>query len=131
VGIPRFLLPLRGPRAHKAVLDALAAPARLQRAIGVVYRPRTERASHYFQACLPRQFDAMIHIDTTRWVGRDGGGRVAAGREWHQNTHCGGCASYLSPHRRAPCTTHCSAVEPLERTALWTGGEEETYPSGL
>jgi erythromycin esterase-like protein len=40
----------------------------LQRAIGVVYRPETERASHYFNARLGDQFDAMIHFDTTRAV---------------------------------------------------------------
>ncbi len=41
---------------------------RLQRAIGVIYRPDTERQSHYFHAELPQQFDAVIHIDTTRAV---------------------------------------------------------------
>ena len=41
---------------------------RLQRAIGVIYRPETERLSHYFHATLPRQFDAVIHIDHTRAV---------------------------------------------------------------
>jgi erythromycin esterase-like protein len=41
---------------------------RLQRAIGVIYRPETERQSHYFHARLPRQFDAMIHFDVTRAV---------------------------------------------------------------
>jgi erythromycin esterase-like protein len=40
----------------------------LERAIGVVYRPETERQSHYFAAVLSRQFDAVIHIDTTRGV---------------------------------------------------------------
>lgn len=39
---------------------------RLQRAIGVIYRPDTERRSHYLEASLPAQFDAMIHIDRTR-----------------------------------------------------------------
>jgi erythromycin esterase-like protein len=38
----------------------------LQRAIGVIYQPRTERMSHYFHTRLPSQFDAMIHIDETR-----------------------------------------------------------------
>ena len=38
---------------------------KLQRAIGVIYLPETERASHYFYATLPRQFDAMIHFDET------------------------------------------------------------------
>jgi erythromycin esterase-like protein len=37
----------------------------LQRAIGVIYRPETERGSHYFAARLPDQFDAVIHIDQT------------------------------------------------------------------
>jgi erythromycin esterase-like protein len=41
---------------------------RLQRAIGVIYRPETERLSHYFHAQLPKQFDAMIHFDVTRAV---------------------------------------------------------------
>jgi erythromycin esterase-like protein len=38
---------------------------RLQRAIGVIYRPESERWSHYFQTTLPRQFDAIIHHDQT------------------------------------------------------------------
>jgi erythromycin esterase-like protein len=38
----------------------------LERAIGVIYRPETERASHYFYARLPDQFDGVIHFDTTR-----------------------------------------------------------------
>jgi len=38
----------------------------LQRAIGVIYRPRSERMSHYFNARLAAQFDAMIHLDQTR-----------------------------------------------------------------
>jgi len=41
---------------------------RLERAIGVIYRPESERLSHYFHARLPKQFDAMIHIDETRAV---------------------------------------------------------------
>jgi erythromycin esterase-like protein len=41
---------------------------RLERAIGVIYLPETERVSHYFQARLPQQFDAMIHIDNSRAV---------------------------------------------------------------
>ena len=61
VGIPRFWLDLR----DAAAADALAAP-RLERAIGVIYRPETERQSHYFHARLPSQFDAVIHIDETR-----------------------------------------------------------------
>jgi erythromycin esterase-like protein len=41
---------------------------RLERAIGVIYRPETERLSHYFTANLPRQFDAVLHYDRTRAV---------------------------------------------------------------
>jgi erythromycin esterase-like protein len=41
---------------------------RLERAIGVIYRPETERASHYFNASLSRQFDAVLHYDVTRAV---------------------------------------------------------------
>ena len=44
----------------------LLRSARLERAIGVIYRPRTERQSHYFRARLADQFDAIIHIDETR-----------------------------------------------------------------
>jgi erythromycin esterase-like protein len=60
VGLPRFLLSLREP----AVAKVLAEP-RLQRAVGVVYRPERERASHYYAVTLPDQFDAMIHLDRT------------------------------------------------------------------
>ena len=42
--------------------------ARLERAIGVIYRPETELQSHYFRARLPSQFDAVLHFDETRAV---------------------------------------------------------------
>jgi erythromycin esterase-like protein len=60
-GEPRFLLDLR----RDAVRDALDQ-SRLERAIGVIYRPETERQSHYFHVDLPRQFDVVIHFDETR-----------------------------------------------------------------
>jgi erythromycin esterase-like protein len=47
-----------------ATVDPITTP-RLERAIGVVYKPETERASHYFRARLAQQFDAVIHIDRT------------------------------------------------------------------
>jgi erythromycin esterase-like protein len=50
---------------EKQIGATLAHPL-LQRAIGVIYRPETERVSHYFEARLPEQFDAVIHIDRTR-----------------------------------------------------------------
>lgn len=61
VGIDNFLLSLRSP----AVREELSRP-RLERAIGVIYLPETERASHYFDARVCEQFDAVIHIDRTR-----------------------------------------------------------------
>lgn len=64
VNIPRFLLTF-GERDHATV--ALREQM-LERAIGVIYRPETERASHYFQARLSAQFDAVIHFDETRAV---------------------------------------------------------------
>jgi erythromycin esterase-like protein len=59
----RFLLGLRG---NEALRSLIASPRRLQRAIGVIYRPETERQSHYFFTKLAEQFDAVIHIDETR-----------------------------------------------------------------
>ncbi len=49
------------------MMQQLAVP-RLERAIGVIYRPETERQSHYFRARLPNQFDAVLHFDETRAV---------------------------------------------------------------
>ena len=60
--IPRFLLPLR---TDLELSSALAAP-RLERAIGVLYLPETERGSHYFHASLSGQFDFVLHFDETR-----------------------------------------------------------------
>jgi erythromycin esterase-like protein len=62
-GIGRFYLDLRDRRD-----DAELRGPRLQRAIGVIYLPETERQSHYFHARLPEQFDVMIHLDETRFV---------------------------------------------------------------
>jgi erythromycin esterase-like protein len=54
-------------RDSGTALARLCRP-RLERAIGVLYRPETERLSHYFSACLPEQFDAILHFDETRAV---------------------------------------------------------------
>lgn len=64
VGVPRFWLEFG---SHPAIAAKLK-PARLERAIGVIYRPETELASHYFRACLPEQFDTVLHFDETRAV---------------------------------------------------------------
>jgi len=58
-----FYLPLRENAAAAPLEDP-----RLERAIGVIYLPQSERVSHYFFASLPRQFDAVLHYDTTRAV---------------------------------------------------------------
>jgi len=72
------------------VADVALRDPKLERAIGVIYLPQTERQSHYFDARLADQFDAVIHFDET------------------------------------------SALQPLERRALWETGEPpETFPTGI
>ena len=73
--VPRFLVNLMRPSDATAVLNA----PRLQRAIGVIYRPETERLSHYYETRLPRQFDALIHIDRTTALRG-----LEPGEEWHR-----------------------------------------------
>lgn len=58
----RFFLPLREPAAERL------RESMLERAIGVIYVPHTERASHYFDASLAAQFDAVFHVDETAAV---------------------------------------------------------------
>jgi protein-L-isoaspartate(D-aspartate) O-methyltransferase len=65
-GVAQFLIDLREdeqPRLHAGLLYP-----RLERAIGVIYRPETELASHYFDASLPRQFDGYVWFEETRAV---------------------------------------------------------------
>ena len=79
-GVRRFLLDLRPGEVGRDIREALLEP-RLERFIGVIYRPDTERWSHYSQAILPRQFDGWVWFDETRAVtplaGTDAGGEVA------------------------------------------------------
>jgi len=63
-GVARFLLL---PDARRALPVELEREC-LERAIGVVYRPRSERTSHWFHARLARQFDAVVHVDRTTAV---------------------------------------------------------------
>jgi erythromycin esterase-like protein len=63
-GVANFYLDLS---ERSPTVSELRHP-RLERAIGVIYRPETERMSHYFHAQLPSQFDAILHYDTTRAV---------------------------------------------------------------
>ena len=60
--MPGFLLNLSN--AGRKVKKGVYGP-RLERAIGVIYLPQTERISHYFNAVLPEQFDAVLHFDET------------------------------------------------------------------
>jgi erythromycin esterase-like protein len=53
---------------HQSRWNGILDEPRLERAIGVIYRPETERASHYFSAWLSRQFDVVLHYDVTRAV---------------------------------------------------------------
>src|SRR6266513_5148548 len=62
-GLPAFWIDLRGV-GQIGVLQQ----RRIERAIGVIYRPESERLSHYFHVRLPEQFDAIIHIDETHAV---------------------------------------------------------------
>ena len=62
--LPRFLLTLR---QDGLVVEELRK-SHLERAIGVIYLPQSERISHYFHARLAHQFDAMIHLDETRAI---------------------------------------------------------------
>jgi erythromycin esterase-like protein len=62
IGIPNFFLNLRD---DAEIREILRRPM-LERAIGVIYRPETERISHYFEASLSEQFDGVIHFDRTR-----------------------------------------------------------------
>ena len=59
VDIPQFVLQM-----HDERLAGFATPL-LERAIGVIYRPQTERQSHYFHARVSEQFDVLIHVDRT------------------------------------------------------------------
>jgi protein-L-isoaspartate(D-aspartate) O-methyltransferase len=65
--VPALLLPLGDGVAANHLREALSKP-HLERAIGVIYRPENELASHYFEAVLPQQFDEYIWIDRTHAV---------------------------------------------------------------
>jgi erythromycin esterase-like protein len=63
-GPPDFQIDLRdSPLVSRHLLEP-----RLERAIGVIYRPQTERISHYMYARVSEQFDSVVHFDHTRAV---------------------------------------------------------------
>lgn len=63
IGEPAFWLDLRDPGLREVLQEQ-----RLERAIGVIYRPETERQSHYFHTRIAEQFDAVLHFDSTNAV---------------------------------------------------------------
>jgi erythromycin esterase-like protein len=63
-GLPAFSLVIRG---NKELVRRFGEP-RLERAIGVIYRPESERMSHYFEARISDQFDALLFLDRTKAV---------------------------------------------------------------
>jgi len=68
-GLDQFMLLFRGhdlPEDQVRIAKEMRNVELLERAIGVIYRPMTERQSHYLTARIARQFDAIIHLDTTR-----------------------------------------------------------------
>jgi protein-L-isoaspartate(D-aspartate) O-methyltransferase len=67
VGLKAFTLPLKEQFANIKMIESLNVP-KLERAIGVIYRPDTERMSHYFHAVLPAQFDEYIFFNTSQAV---------------------------------------------------------------
>jgi erythromycin esterase-like protein len=71
-GIDRFFLKLNDPAAEPL------RETMLERAIGVIYVPQTERASHYFVTSLAQQFDAVFHLDETAALEP-----LDAPRHWH------------------------------------------------
>ena len=73
--VPRFLLDFA---RHQALRIGLLEP-RLERFIGVIYRPDTELTSHYTEASLPQQFDAFVWLDETSAVRPLGPKRAKAG----------------------------------------------------
>jgi erythromycin esterase-like protein len=64
--IPGLILPF-GAGLPQDLRNRLTMP-KLERAIGVIYRPESELASHYFEAVLPHQFDEYIWVDRTKAV---------------------------------------------------------------
>jgi erythromycin esterase-like protein len=83
-GVERFLLDLRPDEAAPGLIDDLMEP-KLERFIGVIYRPETERWSHYSHAILPKQFDAWVWFDETEAViplpGEQRPGEAVTGKE--------------------------------------------------
>ncbi|KAJ5678146.1 uncharacterized protein N7477_003779 [Penicillium maclennaniae] len=67
-GVERFLLDLRQAHHDPELYDALSKEDRLQRFIGVIYKPKTEKTSHYSHAVLHEQFDGFIFFDRTEAV---------------------------------------------------------------
>jgi erythromycin esterase-like protein len=84
--MPGFLLDLRDGEVGRDIREALMEP-RLERFIGVIYRPETERWSHYSEAILPRQFDGWVWFDETSAVTPLPGEQRPGGRAREDETY--------------------------------------------
>lgn len=80
-GISRSLTDWHSDRQDRSELRELLRQPRLERAIGVIYRPDTELTSHYFRAVLAEQFDAFVWFEETRAVTPFGGAGIDASVE--------------------------------------------------
>src|SRR3970282_581766 len=114
-GVPALLLSL-GAAARREIREELRPP-RLERAIGVVYRPETELQSHYFQAVLPVQFDEYVWFDETRAIRA----LPAPAREGGPDTYPFGVGLSPCPSRRSrPSRPGCPGC--ARRASGPTGG---------
>jgi hypothetical protein len=124
---------LHRQRQPLAALPRNAGPL-LERAIGVIYRPRTERQSHYFYSELPKQFDIVVHIDQT--TGEELGASLPCACLRAPAAPAACCARELTPPAAAlPLAPSAAAVTPLEPAhPSWEAEHEakedlpETYP---
>ncbi|KAF9769184.1 hypothetical protein IL306_013417 [Fusarium sp. DS 682] len=82
-GIDNFVLDLRKGKCDEKLREALKEK-RLERFIGVIYRPETEKASHYSYAVLPEQFDGFIWFDESKHVGTLEVHQPQSPREYHE-----------------------------------------------
>jgi erythromycin esterase-like protein len=109
--LPHFLLLV----GHGSAAATSMREARLERAIGVIYRPETERLSHYFLARLADQFDAVLHFDQTRAVEP-----LEPGIAWKKGS---------GPLNWAVSSRQGNVVSKLPTQSQ--GEAPETFPSGL
>jgi erythromycin esterase-like protein len=109
--VERSLTDWRGA-GKRELRDVLAKP-RLERAIGVIYRPETEFSSHYFQAVLSDQFDAYVWFEQTRAV------TPPARRARHLSVRLIDRRPLLSSREPSPLTSDLKPYPRRNRTRVW------------